>query len=121
MLKQKFIIALLLLAFGVVLTHSIVPHHHHKSELEAKSHHNDDPIEQSFELYKHAGNSGDCFLGGTHDYYFQASECQALFYFDFKPKVTIEASASQQFVSQNDFIFSRKPFPSLSFRGPPQA
>lgn len=121
MLKQKFILTILLVAFGLVLTHSIVPHHHHQTVAEATNHTHDNPLEQSLEWYKHAGNTGDYFLGSSHQFCFDVIECQELFSFDFNPKGIVEESSPLCVISQNTFFLPQIPISSLSFRGPPQA
>lgn len=121
MLKQRIILSFLLFAFAVVLTHSIVPHHHHKSEIEARNHQDDEPLEQSFEFYKHASNTGDCFLLASNDYSFQVAESSELFRFDFKlPASNVKTDLAKP-CFQSRLILSHYCVSSLSFRGPPQA
>ena len=63
MLKKHSIIALLLVAYTIVLAHSIVPHHHHNETEQTASHHHDDDQEEdnsiahSFANYLHSGDA----------------------------------------------------------------
>jgi hypothetical protein len=70
MLRKYAILSLLLLAYTIVLGHSIIPHHHHHNEHETEQtthHHDDDHDENSegsdlshgFENYLHSGNTAD--------------------------------------------------------------
>jgi hypothetical protein len=75
MLKKYFIISLLLVAYTIVLGHSIIPHHHHDDdhETEQSSHHQNNHHEdhgdqdheenaglaRDFENYIHSGSTGD--------------------------------------------------------------
>jgi hypothetical protein len=71
MLKKHAILSLLLLAYTIVLGHSIIPHHHHHDEhheTEQTSHHHDDDHDEKnedsdfshgLENYLHSGNTAD--------------------------------------------------------------
>lgn len=119
MFKQKLILAVLLLAFGLVLTHSIVPHHHHKSNVEAINH-KDDPIEQSLEHYLHSNDGGDCFLASGNNFVFSPAIDNEISVFNFQLK--IEKCTDLCLGTQtDDFIPLFKPLSGIGFRGPPQA
>ena len=66
MIKRNVIVVFLLVAFTVVLAHSIVPHHHHNiavhNEDEKSEHEDENSLEHSFEHYTHTGTSGDYFI-----------------------------------------------------------
>ncbi len=67
MLKKYFILTLLLVAYTIVLAHSIIPHHHHDEDHEteqtgAQHHHDDDheddnALAQSLANYLHSGDT----------------------------------------------------------------
>ena len=66
MLKKYSILTLLLVAYTIVLAHSIIPHHHHHDDHETEqtaSHHHDDDHEDdnslahSFANYSHTGDA----------------------------------------------------------------
>jgi hypothetical protein len=71
MLKKYFILSFLLIAYTIVLAHSIIPHHHHDEdhEMEQSSahhdhdgdndHHDDSGLSHDFENYHHANNATD--------------------------------------------------------------
>jgi hypothetical protein len=68
MLKKYTVLSLLLLAYTIVLGHSIIPHHHDEHETEQTVHHHDDDHDEKdedsdfshgFENYLHSGNTAE--------------------------------------------------------------
>jgi hypothetical protein len=72
-IKKYSIVALLMLAYSIVLGHSVIPHHHHHDDHAVQQtthhddhHHDDDDHEDSglahsFENYIHSTNGGDTY------------------------------------------------------------
>lgn len=69
MLKKYSIISLLLIAYTIVLAHSIIPHHHHDedhdTEQTASAHHHDDDHEDSDKDSGFSHSLGNYLHSGT--------------------------------------------------------
>ena len=74
LIKKYSILTLLLVAYTIVLAHSIIPHHHHDEDhgMEQSNHHQDDDhdaghgnddsgLAHDFANYIHSGNTGDVY------------------------------------------------------------
>ena len=93
MIKRCATVSLLLLAFTLVLAHSIIPHHHHDVAVETSSenheHRNENALEHSFEHYLHSGSSYDYFIKNdfTFDQPQVVTHCVSIYLnFDFRLK-----------------------------------
>ena len=124
MFKRNFIVAFLLLAFTVVLAHSIIPHHHHHDEVEAESndheHHDENSLEHSFEHYMHAGNSTDYFIPSSNDLILSTGICDNFIapYFQFSANELIVYFGKTNYTKNENFISAESPY-SNGLRGPP--
>lgn len=124
MIKRYSIVSLLLIAFTLVLAHSIVPHHHHDDVIEANAeHNNENALEHSFEHYLHFGSSYDYFIKNEFIFDHQQFIADCVLphaTFDFKVKTIIEVTHNAycvlaQNTTQPVFLYSK------GLRGPPTA
>lgn len=124
MYKNKFITSLLLVAFTIVLAHSIIPHHHYDGNnnefaYSSQSHDEENSLQHSFEMYGKSTNTADYFLPTNH----------YVPLFDFYENVN---TATQSFIFSNVIVIIDRKYnhylpPTLSthylfslpFRGPP--
>lgn len=125
MIKRCAIVSLLLLAFTLVLAHSIVPHHHHNVVVETNNgnheHHNENALEHSFEHYLHSGASYDYFIKNdfSFDQQLAIADCYFIYLnFDFRLKTIIGVTKSAYRIFETNtiqhvFLYSK------GLRGPP--
>ena len=125
MIKRCAIVSLLLLAFTLVLAHSIIPHHHHDVAVETTSenheHRNENALEHSFENYLHSGASYDYFIKNdfTFDKLQVVTDCDFIYLnFDFRSKIVIDVTKSAYRIFKTNtihpvFLYSK------GLRGPP--
>ena len=125
MIKRNAIVVLLLVAFTVVLAHSIVPHHHHNiavhNEDEKSEHEDENSLEHSFEHYTHAGTSGDYFIPSPASHGAQHLVSIETYFptFTFINKVVV-FYAIRIFYSNDCSFISFDSLHSRGLRGPPQ-
>ncbi len=125
MIKRCAIVSLLLLAFTLVLAHSIIPHHHHDVAVETTSenheHRNENALEHSFEHYLHSGDSYDYFIKNdlTFDKLQAVTDCDFIYLnFDFRSKIITDVAKSAYRIFKTNtirpaFLYSK------GLRGPP--
>lgn len=128
MLKKILSISFVIIAFGLLLSHELIPHHHHgDSEVIAHEHNHDGGehshhiLELFFSLLHHSDFSNLVLISPTvNNKVVESNFCEIDMQFLFYNKAHLALqikNKSQKFL----FAFDKLFYPSLSFRGPPIA